>query len=158
MIGWFSEWFKSSVSHQYIMTRINCVSPHILCQQHLVAGYRELPRVFNLVINAVKRGEKPSDKRNPAIYVLGTGHVRFFYPRLGYLLDRQASLIQEMQKRGITTNFSPPSREQFPTIPDSWFGNWIPTEQAIKLSSDRIKEKLPRNPIYHKELYYGIPT
>ncbi|CUW45036.1 endonuclease V [Brucella vulpis] len=78
------------------MTRINCIPPAELTGPHLVAEYRELPRVFALVRAAIQRGEAPQDPRNPQQYTLGAGHVRFFYARLGYLAKRQAALIAEM--------------------------------------------------------------
>jgi hypothetical protein len=39
------------------MTRINCIDPALLSDKHLGAEYRELPRIFNLVRDAIKRGE-----------------------------------------------------------------------------------------------------
>lgn len=130
------------------MTRINCVPPDQLCQQHLVAEYRELPRIFGAVEKAILRGERPNDSRNPTAYKLGTGHVRFFYPRLGYLVNRQTALIAEMQRRGITTNFKPPKRSDFPLIADGWFQQWEPDAFAIKCNMDRINDRMPVNPIF----------
>lgn len=134
------------------MTRINCVPPNILCQQHLVAEYRELPRIFGYVIKAVDRGESPDDVRNPRSYVLGKGHVRFFYPRLGYLIQRQKSIVSEMKSRGITVNFEAPEREKFDTIPDEWFGDWIPNEQEIAINMDRINIRMPKKPIWKNKV------
>jgi deoxyribonuclease (pyrimidine dimer) len=45
------------------MTRINVVPPRELTRQHLIAEYRELPRVFGLVKKAAARGERPSLNR-----------------------------------------------------------------------------------------------
>lgn len=134
------------------MTRINCINPEGLCQQHLLAEYRELPRVFNLVKKAVLRKEKPTDPKNPTNYVLGTGHVRFFYPRLQFLLKRQYNLIQELNYRGIKTSFSPPNREDFEEIPNDWFNDWVPTKEAIYLNKERIDLRMPKKPIFRKEL------
>lgn len=64
------------------MTRINVVDPALLSGAHLVAEYRELPRVFALALEASMRGETPTDPRNPREYCLGPGHVRVFYPPL----------------------------------------------------------------------------
>lgn len=60
------------------MTRINCIPPRELSREHLIAEYRELPRIFALVRAAIARGESPDDPRNPTSYTLGAGHVRFF--------------------------------------------------------------------------------
>lgn len=130
------------------MTRINCIPPQQLCQQHLVAEYRELPRIFGCVVKAVLRGEAADDARNPPAYVLGKGHVRFFYPHLGYLARRQASIVAEMQHRGITTNFTPPRREDYPQVPDQWFGDWTPDAAAVAVNQARITERMPKNPIF----------
>ncbi len=123
------------------MTRINCISPVELSQLHLIAEYRELPRVFALVRRAVTRGEFPDDPRNPREYTLGRGHLRFFYPRLGYLLIRQAALIAEMQARGYRTLYS--SVDQLSDgIPEGWLGAWEPTQSAITLNRARIKLRI----------------
>lgn len=132
------------------MTRINCVPPETLCQQHLVAEYRELPRIFGAVRKAVERGEQATDPRNPPTYRLGAGHVRFFYPRLGYLVNRQAAIVTEMKQRGITVNFEAPTRDKFDDIGDEWFGDWTPDETAIAINVARITERMPAKPIFRE--------
>lgn len=96
------------------------------------------------------RGETPDDERNPRTYVLGKGHVRFFYPRLGYLIQRQNSIVTEMKSRGIIVNFEPPRREEFDTVRNEWFGDWKPTEHEIAINVARITERMPKNPIFKK--------
>ena len=78
------------------MTRINCVPVEELHQKHLVAEYRELPRVFKLAEAAAKRGGHSA----PANYTLGAGHVKFFYTHLGYCQQRFKQLVAEMVRRG----------------------------------------------------------
>jgi len=124
------------------MTRINCVPPSELSGPHLVAEYRELPRIFALVRAASARGETPDDPRNPHSYVLGKGHVRFFYPRLGYLADRQAQLVAEMQARGYRPAFTDPSA-LLNDIDPSWCGHWQPDAAALSLNRARIAERTP---------------
>lgn len=60
------------------MTRINLVPVSELSDQHLIAEYRELPRIFNLVLNAQYKGKYPLDFKISDTYLLGTGHVTFF--------------------------------------------------------------------------------
>lgn len=103
------------------MTRVNCVPPEELTRQHLIAEYRELPRIFGLVRAAIARGENPNDKRNPPTYTLGTGHCRFFYNKLLYLKVRQMSLMEEMAERGYIVNFQPPSIAEFGA---EWCEGW----------------------------------
>ena len=121
------------------MTRINVVPPSELSQGHLVAEYRELPRVFKQAKAAIDRGEKPDDRRNPREYKLGTGHVRFFYTRLMFLKKRQQDLIDEMLRRGYKPNYlNAPSIDDFP---EEWCRDYQPTTAAIAINRARIKER-----------------
>lgn len=124
------------------MTRINCIPPEQLSRAHLVAEYRELPRIFALVRAAIARGETPTDRRNPEEYTLGRGHVRFFYPRLGYLERRQQAIIAEMIARGYNPAFRSTSH-LLEGISAEWCGDWQPTPQAIALNLARIAERTP---------------
>lgn len=122
------------------MTRINCVPPTELTVKHLVAEYRELPRVFGLVRLAIARGELPDDPRNPVAYTLGKGHIRFFYARLGYLTRRQQALVAEMRRRGYQPTFV--ETEQLAAgVPLEWCCDWEPTVEALALNRARIAER-----------------
>lgn len=132
---------RSDFRAQDPMTRINCIPPQELTGPHLVAEYRELPRIFALVRAAAARGERPDDPRNPLEYRLGSGHVRFFYPRLGYLVERQTALIADMRARGYQ-----PSYDRTDHLTDGiaaeWCGGWVPSDQAMALNRARITERL----------------
>lgn len=123
------------------MTRINCVPPAELTTQHLVAEYRELPRIFGLVRAAIARGERPDDSRNPRDYRLGPGHVRFFYPRLGFLARRQEALVAEMLRRGYSPSFTDPAG-LLAGMPAEWCGDWTPSADAMALNRARIAERI----------------
>lgn len=126
------------------MTRINCIPVRELTDAHLGAEYRELPRVFKLVLAAHRRGETPDDPRNPKQYVLGPGHVRFFYPKLGYIGMRFYDIVEECKRRNRATSF-----EEVPhvaaAIPIEWWGEWQPTKEAMRLNRARIAERLEGN-------------
>jgi hypothetical protein len=126
------------------MTRINLVDPKLLHSKHLVAEYRELPRIYALVRSAISRGEDVGTARflSSPTYTLGAGHCRFFYPRLGWLSDRYASLIEEMRKRGFQTNFQGPPDWAATEIGREWYGAWEPTPACVRLNVDRINERL----------------
>lgn len=81
------------------MTRINLVSPKELTDQHLMREYQELPRIVGLVRKAIHKGRKPSDFKIASDYILGSGHVTFFYNKLEFLRKRQLSLIAELLVR-----------------------------------------------------------
>lgn len=123
------------------MTRINVVPVDELTDKHLVAEYRELPRIFALVKNRQDKGETSATLNNPNAYTLGKGHVLFFYDKLYYLIDRYQELCNEMRTRGFTVNF--------PDVPDfvwsldkDWLGEYEPTEDALGINRARIKERL----------------
>jgi deoxyribonuclease (pyrimidine dimer) len=120
------------------MTRINLIDPGTLHSKHLVAEYRELPRVFKLVEAAEKRGATVTI---PPEYVLGPGHVTFFYNKLGFLAKRFELLVKECQKRGFNITYT--------TVPvvDAklcWWGDYVPTAKAIALNEARIKDRMPK--------------
>lgn len=115
------------------MTRINCVPPAELSRQHLVAEYRELPRVFALA-------RKAKSCATPEAYTLGTGHVRFFYTRLGWLLGRQRALIAEMQRRGYRPTHTNPDA-LVDGMPPALMGDWTPTAEAMAINRARILER-----------------
>ncbi|UGO50134.1 putative endonuclease V [Morganella phage vB_MmoM_Rgz1] len=123
------------------MTRINLVDPQTLTDQHLIAEYRELPRVFALALKAYGKPVKI-----PADYVLGTGHVKFFYNKLQFLHKRQLSLIAECKRRGFKI-----SHENVDVLfPQAWYNDFVPSEQDIKLSQSRLDEKIAQKPTWYK--------
>ena len=124
------------------MTRINCVPVEELTGPHLVAEYRELPRVFALAQKAAARGKFTQ----PEAYTLGKGPVLFFYTRLTYLARRHASLIAEMKRRGYKPTFTGVRQENFPDIPAHFWGDWQPTDEALRLNRQRIQERNSQKP------------
>ena len=79
------------------MTRINVgIRPEELSDQHLIAEYRELPRVF---------GHSPKSA-TPKDFKLGSGHVNWCSQYQGSLLDRHRQLCWEMKFRGFKVNFN----------------------------------------------------
>lgn len=78
------------------MTRINVgVPPTELCDQHLRAEYRELPRLWNFC----------SKSKPPAQFKLGTGHVLWCAQYRGMLYDRYTIIVKEMKARGFNVSF-----------------------------------------------------
>lgn len=125
------------------MTRINLVDPKLLVRQHLVAEYRELPRIYALVRSRIAAGETLAQAQalSPPAYTLGTGHCRFFYPRLGWLTHRFNALVTEMRARGYQ-----PTHTRIPEfaldIPSGWHGQWEPTPACVALNVERINTRL----------------
>lgn len=123
------------------MTRINCVPPAELHDKHLLAEYRELPRVFKLAYAAYARGEDPAT--HPAEYTLGKGHVKFFYTRLGWLRWRFQDLVVEMRARGWQPAY-PDVPSVADALPASWWAFWEPCERALAINRQRIADRKPK--------------
>jgi hypothetical protein len=86
------------------MTRINAgILPCELCDAHLIAEYKELPR---MVAFAEKRlSTHGSAGPRPQEPTLGTGHMAYFLPFGKTLQDRFLSLVAEMKYRGFSPAF-----------------------------------------------------
>lgn len=123
------------------MTRINVVPPHELNSKHLLAEYRELPRVFGYVRRYQERGYTPADLDIPPEYTMGKGHMKFFYPRLLWLLGRQLDLITEMRIRGYRTTYSDP-KSLAKGLKAHWMNDWEVTPQALAINRRRIADRL----------------
>lgn len=119
------------------MTRINLVDPSMLHRKHLVAELHELPRVFSLARNAQ---HILAYKKIPSNYVLGTGHVIFFYDKLKFLANRYSDLCDEMRVRGYNIN-QIPEEELLDCIDRKLINDYVPTDTAIVLNLKRIKER-----------------
>ena len=123
------------------MTRINVVPVQELHPKHLVAEYREIVRVFALVRKRVQAKKPLAD--HPFEYTLGTGHVKFFFDKLTYISNRYKELTQEMINRGYNPN-PIPLETLHAGIPRLYFFDWEPTEEALRINRQRIKERMPK--------------
>ena len=123
------------------MTRINLIPPADLTDQHLLAEYRELPRALPLAAAALARG----DLSGPPRFTLGTGHVRYFYPRTHWLCARHADLTAELLARGVNLTPREPLRPL--DLPDL---RWQPSAADVDLSLDRLRERLAERPGWYR--------
>jgi deoxyribonuclease (pyrimidine dimer) len=114
------------------MTRINVVPVEELCNKHLLAEYRELPRVFRLA--------RPCSDA-PKEYVLGAGHVKFFYDKLGFLARRFEMLVSELNLRGYNIAYDHLPATSLRAGRSLW-GSYDPTPEALALNRARIAERL----------------
>ena len=117
------------------MTRINYGIPvESLTREHLIAEHREIKRVPN----AVRKG-RFSMNGQPKEFCLGTGHVKFFYDKLGYLLNRYEELYSECKRRGYNVTYY---GDAWDDIPEKYMNDSTPTTRDIELVKERIREKL----------------
>ena len=122
------------------MTRINVIPPAELTDKHLLAEYRELPRVFRLAHRPPNNTNTKRAQRFtiPHEYTLGTGHVRFFYNKLSYLNERFSKIVEEMKRRDFKPQYTQPPINSDPLL----YGYWQPTESAIRTNRERIQLRL----------------
>lgn len=120
------------------MTRINVVPVEELVDKHLIAEYRELPRIYKAAQKFYDNGEKGSV---PEKYVLGTGHMKFFYYRLSYIQKRHLQLIEEMKNRNFKTSFDGSIPDGI-NLPVKFWKDYKPTDDALVINRQRINDRL----------------
>ena len=114
------------------MTRINAgIDPRELSDRHLIAEHRELKRIPNLV-----RKGKFHMEGQPKAFTLGTGHVKFFYDKLGFLYKRYVLLYEECHRRGFDVTWFGDAWEG---IDPAYLGDYTPTRTAKHMVRERIK-------------------
>ena len=125
------------------MTRINLIPTKELSDQHLLAEYRELPRVIKQDLNV-------SDA--PRNYTLGKGHMKWGRLHIQFLLDRYFELCNEMKYRGFKVNY--PHQQLllyvYANVNIQLLNQYQPTKEDIEVSRNRIIEKLNMKPSWYK--------
>lgn len=116
------------------MTRINVgIHPKELPTKMLIAEHREIKRIPN----CIKIG-RYSLIGIPSKFTLGTGHVKFFYNKIGYLKRRYSQIYEECISRGYNvTDYS----ESFENIPEQFMSDYNETEDDRKLLIARLQTK-----------------
>jgi len=144
------------------MTRINAkIRPAHLCDQHLMAEYREIVRIPNAVRSNPDRVRKVDQ---PIQFRLGTGHVVFFYDKLKFLHDRFNELRNELITRNVAVTMTD---DMFHNLPDDLYNDWNPTDFDYKFSNrivcDRICDRVDdmkvikmNGAVMDKNKYIGI--
>jgi deoxyribonuclease (pyrimidine dimer) len=127
------------------MTRINVIPVEDLVDEHLRGEYKEITRVFTHVRKAQQKGITPvnfkKQYKQPKHYVMGTGHVVFFYDKLGWVLNRYRALSREMVWRGFNA-IPVQSKKLTEGLDIRWFGDYDITQDAINVNIQRIQERL----------------
>ena len=136
------------------MTRINVVPPAEICDQQLIAEWRELTRIPNGIV----AGKYVIDlEAIPAQYTVrtednpdgGKGHMKFFFNKLKYLYRRYKAIRDELAQRGMPRRSMWPEDFDFSMI--GLWGEYEPTREAMNLNRKRIAEMFPKNARYAKE-------
>lgn len=137
------------------MTRINAdLDPIKLTDQHLMAEYREMP----MVISSLRRSLRTQSvdkvlKKIPKEFTLNSGHVLFFYDKLGFLQYRYEKLRKELKNRNF--NIDDSRKLDFNGIPMRFINFWKSDERAEQIILERIRQKINMKPSWYK--YYSKP-
>lgn len=116
------------------MTRINTgISAQELPDKLLLAELREIKRIPNVI-----KSGRYNMAGQPKEFTLGTGHVKFFYDKLEYLLERYNNLRWEALYRGFNVS---DWRDAWDGVPPELMNNYIETSRDRQLLIERIHEK-----------------
>lgn len=135
------------------MTRVNLVPVDELSDQHLFAEWRGLelvPRSLNRSLTS--RGVDGVLRMVPPAYVLGKGHVSFFYDKGAFLRRRYAELTAELERRGrhnLREGHRFDELGVYAGLPDSYQGEYDPPPEALALNRERVGERLAQRPNFH---------
>lgn len=117
------------------MTRINAgIAPKDLTRQHLIAEHREIKRIPNVIAKG-----KFNLKGQPKEFTLGTGHVKFFYDKLGYLKNRYEEIYSECLNRGYNVSYY---GNAWNNLPKEMMGDYTPTQRDVEIITERINQRL----------------
>lgn len=138
------------------MTRINTINPSDLLDQHLIAEWRELPRIPNTIVSGKA---KVNLKSIPTNYKLGTGHVLFFYNKLTYLQNRHLLICNEMDRRVIKRD--PLVFVNLDNLTDVYeatlCNDWLPSTVDHDINIERLIERFDlRKRAYHLTSVDGV--
>lgn len=135
------------------MTRINSnLNPAVLKKAHLIAEWREITMVpASLKRSLNTKTPKAVLKSIPRQFTLNSGHVKFFYDKLGFLKQRFTQIADEMERRGYF-----PDRSRiiaFDGFDDIWYNNWESTANDDAIVIERINLRISQKP----HLYVDTP-
>ena len=127
------------------MTRINVVPVDELCNQHLFAEWREMPRlVMNLNKSLNRKSKAFSSSEISKEYTLNKGHIKFFYDKFEFLHKRHQKITERLLEKGY--NLSIVNSDIFATVPKEWYNDYEPTEEALRINRERIQMMMPPKP------------
>lgn len=133
------------------MTRVNLIDPALLTDQHLFAEYREITRLFALVGNALDKHQADDViQKIPSDYRLGTGHVLFFYDKLGFIEHRYFALRDEVVARGFKVTLKDDITKFRKIIPERFYQNYAPNKAELALSIGRLIDKIHAKPNWYR--------
>lgn len=126
--------------------RINCIPVELLSDQHLRAEWLELLLLPPYLARSLK-SKKGLVLTDSIRYTLNTGHARFFYNKIPYVVNRYRQLGEEMRKRGF--NINPQLSFDHLNLPKECYTEWEPNEQDQLVNLERIESRISRKPAWY---------
>ena len=125
-----------------LMTRINVgVKPEELMNQHLIAEIKEIPQLIGQLRKSISSKNFSIDDI-PIDFRLGSGHVKFFYNKLNYLIDRYDLLLAEAEFRNYNCRYM----LFLDNLPRWCFGDYQENEKDRLMILERIQSKIDLKP------------
>lgn len=132
--------------------RGNLVPVIELMDQHLMAEWRELKMVPAALRRSLRsRSTETILDAIPRSFVLGKGHITFWYNKLTFLTERYALLTTELLARGYNLQYRGGFENFTKDLPKVFFNHYYPTPPEIELSRARIAEKIAMKPTWYKK-------
>lgn len=133
------------------MTRINTILATDLTDQHLLAEYREITRIFALVAAACQKHSVPAIlAKIPANYRMGAGHVLFFYDKLAFIERRYFALRDEVLQRQFKITLKDDIVAFRQVIDGRFYRDFEPSKQDMAVNVERLIEKIIAKPNWYK--------
>ena len=128
------------------MVRINLVPPSELTDQHLVAEHDEILMLCGALKRTLASKIGYQQSRIAPKFLLGKGHIYFFFDKGKYLHERFIQIQTEMRAR----DFHP--TRVFPTYiwPSHLYNDFTPTQEDFDLIRERIKHKISLKPSWYR--------
>jgi len=135
------------------MTRVNLVIPDELFDQHLMAEYREIPMVLGSLRRSLNSPNFNVGKI-PKQFTLNSGHVMFFYNKLGWLKQRYELVIEELIKRRYNVNPDNRAVVNWNGFPMWCYGSFNPTDRDVTISRERINMRVNEKKDWYRKTEY----
>jgi deoxyribonuclease (pyrimidine dimer) len=138
------------------VTRINLVPVRELYDPHLFAEFREIKMVpRSLERSLAARGAVEVLARIPSAYVLGKGHVSFFYNKGQYLRHRYSQIRRELFFRLINFDQAAPFDPNRVMYDEHWNHDYKPTPEALAMVRARIAERVAMRSGWYRRTPHG---
>lgn len=143
------------------MTRINCIDAYHLTNKHLLAEYRELPRIFKSILDNLVQ-DKDVKRIEEDDYRLGEGHMTFFNNKLNFLVKRYDRIIAilKVRKFNLSDSYNSYVKKMIKELEEdrrthNLFKDWKPSLRDEAININRLIERSPEvgDKIYYENIF-----